>query len=63
MIEIKKEDVLAYHKQGKIAIELTKPCDTQYELSLAYTPGVAIPCLEIAKEENLSFEYTNRENL
>ncbi len=63
MIEIKKEDVLAYHKQGKIAIDLTKPCDTQYELSLAYTPGVAIPCLEIAKDEDLSFEYTNRSNL
>ena len=63
MFEIKKEDVLSYHKQGKIAIDLTKPCDTQYELSLAYTPGVAIPCLEIAKEENLSFEYTNRSNL
>lgn len=63
MSEIKKEEVLAYHKQGKIGIDITKPCDTQYELSLAYTPGVAIPCLEIAKDENLSFEYTNRSNL
>ena len=63
MSEIKKEEVLAYHKQGKIGIDLTKPCDTQHELSLAYTPGVAIPCLEIAKDENLSFEYTNRSNL
>ncbi|UPT77983.1 malate dehydrogenase [Sulfurovum sp. XGS-02] len=63
MSEIKKEEVLAYHKQGKIGIELTKPCDTQHELSLAYTPGVAIPCLEIAKDQNLSFEYTNRSNL
>ena len=63
MSEIKKEEVLTYHKQGKIGIDLTKPCDTQHELSLAYTPGVAIPCLEIAKDENLSFEYTNRANL
>jgi len=63
MSEINKEEVLAYHKQGKIGIDLTKPCDTQHELSLAYTPGVAIPCLEIAKDENLSFEYTNRSNL
>ncbi len=63
MSEIKKEEVLAYHKQGKIGIDLTKPCDTQHELSLAYTPGVAIPCLEIAEDENLSFEYTNRANL
>jgi len=63
MSEITKEEVLAYHKQGKIGINLTKPCDSQHELSLAYTPGVAIPCLEIAKDENLSFEYTNRSNL
>jgi malate dehydrogenase (oxaloacetate-decarboxylating)(NADP+) len=63
MSEINKEEVLAYHKQGKIGIDLTKHCDTQHELSLAYTPGVAIPCLEIAEDENLSFQYTNRSNL
>jgi len=63
MSEITKEEVLRYHKQGKIGINLTKPCDSQHELSLAYTPGVAIPCLEIARDENLSFEYTNRANL
>jgi len=63
MLDITKEEVLTYHKQGKIGIALTKPCDSQYELSLAYTPGVAIPCLEIARDENLSFEYTNRSNL
>jgi malate dehydrogenase (oxaloacetate-decarboxylating)(NADP+) len=63
MSEITKEEVLAYHKQGKIGIDLTKPCNSQHELSLAYTPGVAIPCLEIARDENLSFEYTNRSNL
>ncbi|MCO4845739.1 MAG: malate dehydrogenase [Sulfurovum sp.] len=63
MSEVTKEEVLAYHKQGKTGIDLTKPCDSQHELSLAYTPGVAIPCLEIARDENLSFEYTNRANL
>jgi len=63
MSTIKKEQVLEYHKNGKIGIELTKPCTTQDELSLAYTPGVAIPCLEIEKDESLSFEYTNRGNL
>jgi malate dehydrogenase (oxaloacetate-decarboxylating)(NADP+) len=63
MSDISKEEVLTYHKQGKIGIALTKPCDSQHELSLAYTPGVAIPCLEIARDENLSFEYTNRSNL
>lgn len=63
MSKITNEEVLKYHKNGKIGIELTKTCDSQHELSLAYTPGVAIPCLEIAKDENLSFEYTNRSNL
>ena len=63
MSPITKEEVLTYHKQGKTGINLTKSCDSQHELSLAYTPGVAIPCLEIAKDENLSFEYTNRSNL
>jgi len=63
MAEITKEEVLNYHKKGKIGIDLTKPCSSQHELSLAYTPGVAIPCLEIAKDENLAFEYTNKANL
>ena len=63
MAEITKEKALEYHKNGKIGIDLTKPCSSQHELSLAYTPGVAIPCLEIAKDEDLSFEYTNRGNL
>jgi malate dehydrogenase (oxaloacetate-decarboxylating)(NADP+) len=61
--EITKEEVLKYHKKGKIGIDLTKPCSSQHELSLAYTPGVAIPCLEIAKDESLAFEYTNKANL
>jgi len=63
MLEITKEKVLKYHKNGKIGIEITKSCDSQHELSMAYTPGVAMPCLEIAKDENLSFKYTNRANL
>jgi len=63
MAEISKEKALEYHQGGKIGIDLTKPCSTQYELSLAYTPGVAIPCLEIAEDEQLAFEYTNRGNL
>lgn len=54
---------LEYHEGGKIGIETTKPCDTQYELSLAYTPGVAIPCLEIDKDEELVYKYTNKGNL
>ncbi len=58
-----REKVLAYHEGGKIGIEVTKPCDTQHELALAYTPGVAIPCLEIAKDEELAYKYTNKGNL
>jgi len=63
MSKITNEEVLKYHKNGKIGTEVTKPCDSQHELSLAYTPGVAIPCLEIEKDENLAFEYTNKANL
>jgi len=54
---------LEYHEGGKIAIEITKPCETQEELSMAYTPGVAIPCLEIEKDESLAYKYTNKGNL
>jgi len=63
MPQIDKDEVLTYHENGKIGIEVTKSCKTQHELSLAYTPGVAIPCLEIAEDKNLSFKYTNRSNL
>ena len=58
-----REDILKYHNGGKIGIEVTKPCDTQSELSMAYTPGVAIPCLEIEKDEELAYQYTNKGNL
>ncbi len=61
-----KEKSLLYHKNpipGKIATKLTKRCETSEELSLAYTPGVAYPCLEIEKEENLVYDYTNKGNL
>ncbi|MBD3789333.1 MAG: malate dehydrogenase [Campylobacterales bacterium] len=63
MPDISKEKALEYHKEGKIGIKVTKPCNTQYDLSLAYTPGVAYPCLEIHRDPHLSFEYTNRSNL
>jgi len=63
MSKITNEEVLKYHKNGKIGTEITKSCDSQHELSLAYTPGVAVPCLEIEKDENLAFEYTNKANL
>jgi malate dehydrogenase (oxaloacetate-decarboxylating)(NADP+) len=65
-MEIHQQDALDYHsrgRKGKIEVVATKPCRTQWDLSLAYTPGVAIPCLEIAKSPDLSFEYTSRGNL
>ncbi|HLI34484.1 MAG TPA: NADP-dependent malic enzyme, partial [Terriglobia bacterium] len=65
-MEIRKQDALEYHRRdrkGKIEITPTKPCRTQWDLSLAYTPGVAEPCLEIQRDPELSFEYTIRGNL
>ena len=63
---ISKQDALDYHsgaKPGKIEITPTKPCRTQRDLSLAYTPGVAEPCLEIQKNPHDAFKYTSRGNL
>ncbi len=63
---VTKSDALRYHSEGrpgKIEVVSTKPCTTQEELSLAYTPGVAEPCLEIEKDPKKSFEYTARGNL
>ncbi len=60
------EEVLEYHAKpapGKIAIEITKPVKNSRDLSIAYTPGVAIPCLDIDKDENLAYKYTNKANL
>jgi len=63
---IQKSDALAYHygaRPGKIEVSPTKPCRTQRDLSLAYTPGVAQPCLEIQKEPHDAFKYTAKGNL
>ena len=62
----RKEDALEYHsrgRKGKLEVVPTKPLVSQIDLSLAYTPGVAEPCLEIAKDEDKSWEYTARGNL
>ncbi len=59
-------DALSYHEQGKsgkLSVLPTKPCTTAAELSLAYTPGVAIPCLEIQKHPESSYRYTGKGNL
>jgi len=61
-----RKDAFEYHrfpKPGKIAVHPTKPCVTQRDLSLAYTPGVAEPCLAIAENPELADEFTSRANL
>ena len=65
-MEITKKDVLDYHslpQPGKIEVTSTKPCRTQRDLSLAYTPGVAQACLEIKNNAHDAFKYTGRGNL
>ncbi len=67
MATFTREDALEYHrlkgKPGKVAIVPTKPMDTQRDLSLAYSPGVAEPVLEIEKNPNDAYEYTSKGNL
>ncbi|EGC6558732.1 malic enzyme-like NAD(P)-binding protein [Campylobacter jejuni] len=58
-----KEEALKYHLGGKIDIVPSKPMATSHDLSLAYSPGVAEPCLEIAKDNELAYAYTNKANL
>ena len=60
---ITKEEALEYHLGGKTEIVVKTACNTQRELSLAYTPGVAIPCIEIDKDIELAYKYTNKSNL
>lgn len=62
----RRQRALDYHAQpspGKTGTALTKPCETQQELSLAYTPGVAAPVREIARDPDLAYRYTNKGNL
>jgi len=64
--KVTKEEALAYHtgkRHGKTSVVPTKPCVTQRDLSLAYTPGVAEPCWEIERDPALAYEYTNKGNL
>lgn len=63
---IREEEALRYHSSepaGKISVTPTKPCRTQRDLSLAYTPGVAVPCLEIHRDPSLVYNYTSKGNL
>jgi len=66
MATIRKEQALSYHEEGrpgKIEVIPTVPHSTQYDLSLAYTPGVAIPCKEIEANPEDAYRYTTKGNL
>jgi malate dehydrogenase (oxaloacetate-decarboxylating)(NADP+) len=67
MRKITPDDALEYHrlagKPGKLAIVPTKPMATQHDLALAYSPGVAVPVLEIARDPALAYDYTAKGNL
>ena len=61
----KELEALQFHIQGqpgKVAMHATKPLNTQRDLALAYSPGVAVPCLEIAKDPELAYDYTSKGN-
>ncbi|MEE8554670.1 MAG: NADP-dependent malic enzyme, partial [bacterium] len=60
------QEALDYHRhpsRGKVAIRITKPTATQHDLTLAYSPGVAVPCMEIHRDIELAYEYTIKGNL
>lgn len=67
MINVTREEALLYHqlnnKPGKLEVIPTKPLDNQRDLSLAYTPGVAYPVIEIEEDPHNAYEYTNKANL
>jgi malic enzyme len=65
-MKIRTEDVYDYHEKprpGKIEVVCSKPFLTQRDLSLAYTPGVALPCLEIEKDPEAAYRFTSKGNL
>ena len=64
MVKITKESALEYHQSGrpgKIEVKPTKPYHTQTDLSLAYSPGVAFPCLEIQSNPDDVYKYTRQD--
>ena len=66
MDELKRQQALDYHshgRPGKIEVISTKPCTTASDLALAYSPGVAQPCLDIAANPEDAYKYTAKGNL
>lgn len=56
-------DLFPYHQGGKIQVTSSKCLENEHDLSLAYSPGVAVPCKEIQKDPNLAYDYTTKSNL
>ena len=65
-MQLRDEDIFEYHERprpGKLEVRTSKPCLTQRDLSMAYTPGVARPCLAIEKDPEAAYHYTGKGNL
>src|SRR5215217_304122 len=66
MMQLRDEDIFEYHERprpGKLEVRTSKPCLTQRDLSMAYTPGVARPCLAIEQDPEAAYHYTGKGNL
>ena len=61
-MNLTNEEIFQYHEGGKIGTHLRKSCNTQKDLSMAYTPGVAVACKAIEKDETLAYKYTAKGN-
>ena len=61
-MNLTNKEILDYHLGGKIGTDIRKECDTQKDLSIAYTPGVALPCKEIERDSSLAYKYTAKGN-
>ncbi|MDP7035779.1 MAG: NADP-dependent malic enzyme [Planctomycetota bacterium] len=65
-LNLRDEDILEYHSEprpGKLEVQASKPCLTQLDLSIAYSPGVALPCRKIEEDPTLAYKYTGKGNL
>jgi malate dehydrogenase (oxaloacetate-decarboxylating)(NADP+) len=60
--KLTEKEILDYHKGGKTGVKITKKLIDKNDLSVAYTPGVAVPCMKIREDKNLAYEYTNKGN-
>ena len=61
-MQLTDKEILDYHLGGKTSVHIKRECDTQKDLSIAYSPGVAVPCLEIEKDPSLVYKYTAKCN-